>query len=147
MKYILTFESRVNELTRVKNQFLELLNGKFKTHWLKRDSLTYALYQTFCDKYGYKFTGDPNAKRYFDDKGNIINNPHLKGVKIHRVEDYEFHDKYPKLFTPTTLNNWFKQWREFELTDENKRKKYLNMKFPYESKLYTFLKYEKNKIL
>lgn len=96
-------ESKVHDLESVKDQFYQLLNGQLKSHWLKFDKVTYALYQAFCKEYGYNF----------DDEDDIFSNKH-KG-----------------LFTLSTLNKWFQEWREYELTDKEKNKKYHNMDFPY----------------
>lgn len=81
-------ESRIHELEKVKSQFIELLNSPiYKSHFLKRKELTFALYQTFYQQYGYL---DKNNKPTFS-------------------------KKYPELFNFELFNKWFHEWREFAI--------------------------------
>lgn len=100
-------ESRVNELDRIKSQFLQLLNEpSLKEHWLKRSDITYALYQAFCQKYGYDT--EEFSKRY----------PELFG-------------KFNFVKVPEPFNKWFKEWREYQLIGRGK----YNPQFPYKESM------------
>jgi hypothetical protein len=100
-------ESRVNELERIKAQFLELLNDpNLKSHWLKRTEVGPALYKTFCQKYGYD--DEVFSKRYPE----LFNN---NGSGYYMFDDGIF-------------NKWFKEWREYQVIEKGWR---YNPKFPY----------------
>ena len=98
------FESRVNDLDKVKTQFISFLNGSMKSHWLKRNDLTYACYQAFCKTYGYKFDD-----KFLDKHNGIFNE-----------------DTLVKWF-----KEW-KEMELIKLGKSGK--KYANMKFPYNEK-------------
>jgi len=103
-------ESRVNELDKIKSQFIELLNEPgLKGHWVKRKELTYALYKTFCQKYGYD--DEIFSKRY----------PELFG-------------KFSHSNLPDPFNRWFKEWREYQLSSMDRGWKY-NPQFPYKESM------------
>ena len=85
-------------MLKVKSQFIGIINEN-REWWLKRDELSYALYQMFANRYGYRFTGLP--------------------AKVdENKKEYEFFDwnGKPGVFTPSLLNEWFKEWKQIELT-------------------------------
>ena len=136
-------ESVVNDLEKVKSEFLEMLNNpKYKRHWMQSKKLTYAMYEAFCRLYGYKFTGHPEHPRFYQNGKEIPLLPTDLKSKLspHKVITKwpEFWNKRPELFTPKTLSTWYKEWRELELTrSEWKGKNYYNdlrrVTVPYET--------------
>ena len=111
-------ESRSEDLKKAKKQFLELLNRtNIKNHWMKFEEVGYALYQMFCDENGYDAISREQFKKGSSSKSR-------KSVFLNKYQN-----GFP-IFTIDTLNGWFKEWRDHELT-KDKYKKYKGMKFPY----------------
>jgi hypothetical protein len=101
-------ESRVNELDRIKTQFIEMLNDpNLKGHWIKRKDITYALYQTFCNKYGYD--DELFSKRY-----------------------PELFNKFSFVHAPDPFNKWFREWREYQVIEKGWK---YNPQFPYKESM------------
>lgn len=111
MKFILTFESAANELDKVKKQFFDYLNS-IRTHHLKFDKLPWAAHQGFCQTYGYDFNHNSKSQKSFFPQS-----------------------KYYKIFTQETLERWFLQWKEIEMSKVKGRGKYQKFtpskKLPY----------------
>lgn len=73
----------------IREQFLSMLNTPiYKSHWIKSDNVTYAMYQTFCHDYCYFFRG------FFTDA--LFN--------VHGITTI-YNIPMP------WLNSWFKEWK------------------------------------
>ena len=56
MPHVFSLNPKDYNVEQIFSEFTKFLNGKDRGWWLRCDFITYTMFQSFCDKYGYEYS-------------------------------------------------------------------------------------------